>query len=437
MTSDVGASRARPAVALAIALVGALVLASCTPAAAPSASPSAAAPAATTAAATVAATATAAPLQAATLNVGRFPKGAGAAFVTQYMINNKLVEEAGKTLGLDLKVNWTNMANAVAVAQGLAGGSLDIGPMGSSAYVGLIAQNQPVTPLSIAEGHFKVLLITRNDSPIKNLADLKGKTVGTITGTDLYNVLAEFLFVQFGTADPAKAGVQIANIGSVPQLATVPTGVDASIVTIPSFLQAQALGLPVRAIANSYGTTEAGYEGPEGKGAGLTLATAKNSPFWPDGVYSHRAVFVARDAYVQQSPKAVQAFLMAQQKALSAIKGMDPAAVAALVQNDWGIVAATGQQIVKDDLLTQRGWAWLTEGDAAVLLLQAQLAAQSGATATTVSWDALKAGFSKGAAVEKAAYDAAGGEPSQTAFLDTSKDARGYPTWSASRWKAH
>jgi ABC-type nitrate/sulfonate/bicarbonate transport system substrate-binding protein len=416
-----------------MALVGALLASCAATTNAPTASPAPTATSATSAAAA----ATAAPLQAATLNVGRFPKGSAAAFVTQYMINNKLVEEAGKSLGLDVKVNWTNMANAVAVAQALAGGTLDIGPMGSSAYVGLVAQNQQVTPISLAEGHFKVLLVVRNDSPIHNLADLKGKTVGTITGTDLYNVLAEFLLAQFGTADPGKAGVQIANIGSVPQLATVPTGVDASIVTIPSFLQAQALGLPVKAVVNSYGMSEDGYDGPEGKGAGLTIETAKKSPFWPDGFYGHRAVFVARDAYVQQSPKAVQAFLMAQAKALKAIQAMSPREVAALVEADWGIVAVTGQQVVKDDLLTQRGFAFMTEGDAAVLYLQAKLAAESGATASVISWDTLKAGIIKGATVAKAAYDASGQQPPSATFLDTSKDVRGYPTWEAGNWKTH
>ena len=376
-------------------------------------------------------------LQPVTMNVGRFPKGAAAAFVTQYMINNHLIEDAGQTLGLNITVNWSNQANATSVAQAMLGTTLDIGPMGSSAYVGLIAQNQAVTPISIAEGHFKFVLAVQKTSPIHSLADLKGKTVGTITGSDLYNVLAEMLLAQFGSADPATDGVQIANISSVPQLATVPAGTDATIVTIPSFLQAQALGLPVTAVVDSYGMSEDAYNGPEGQGAGHIITSAQSSPFWPDGFYGHRAVFIARDAFLQQNPKAVEAFLIAQNKAIQAIQGMDPQAVASIVASDWGIVPATGQQIVKDDLLVQRGFTFITEGDAAVLSLQSQLAAQAGSIASPVGWDALKAALLKGADVSKAAYDALGDQPADSVFLDTSKDVRGYPTWEATSWKTH
>jgi ABC-type nitrate/sulfonate/bicarbonate transport system substrate-binding protein len=375
-------------------------------------------------------------LEPVTLNVGRFPRGAAAAFATQYMINEGLVEAAGRELGLEITVNWQNMANAVAVAQALTGGDLDIGPMGSSAYLGLVAQDQPVTPVALAEGHFKVLLITRNETPIKNLRDLQGKTVGTIVGTDLYNVLAQMILAEFGTADPAEAGIQIANIPSVPQLATVPAGVDATIVTIPSFLQAQTLGLPVVEVVNSYGLSGDYYDGPEGAGAGLTIETATESAFWPEGFYGHRAVFVARDAIVSEQPDAVAAFLMAHQRALEAIQGMAPEDVAALVENDWGILASGGAPIVADDLLTQRGWSYITEGDAAVLLLQADLAFASGAIAAPISWDSLVAALEKGAAVAQLAYDADEQRPSEDEFLDTSADSRGFPTWESSNWES-
>jgi ABC-type nitrate/sulfonate/bicarbonate transport system substrate-binding protein len=375
-------------------------------------------------------------LEAVTINVGRFPRGAAAAFATQYMINEGLIEEAGRELGLDITVNWQNMANAVAVAQALTAGDLDVGPMGSSAYLGLVAQNQPVTPISLAEGHFKVLLVVHNDSPIRTLADLEGKTVGTIVGTDLYNVLAEMILAEFGTADPAEAGIQIANIASVPQLATVPQGVDATIVTIPSFLQAQTLGLNVVGVVNSYGLSEEYYEGPEGTGAGHTIESATESPFWPEGFYGHRAIFVARDEFISDNPDAAAAFLIAQNRALAAINGMDPMDVADIVSADWGIVKEKGGQIVADDLLTQRGWAFITEGDAKVLLLQSDLAAQSGAIPQALTWDALLAALDKGAAVAQMAWEANDQAPSEEEFVDTSADARGLPTWQSADWTA-
>ena len=80
-----------------------------------------------------------------TLSLGRFPGGAGSAFVSQYMINEDLVEEAGREFGYDLDVEWLNMANAVATAQALLSGNLDIGPMGSAAYISLVVEEQAVT----------------------------------------------------------------------------------------------------------------------------------------------------------------------------------------------------------------------------------------------------------------------------------------------------
>ena len=61
------------------------------------------------------------------------------------------------------------------------------------------------------------MLATRKDSPIRNIADLKGKTVGALLGGDPYNVLSQMLRFELGNRRPEGArhhGRQHADAGA-------------------------------------------------------------------------------------------------------------------------------------------------------------------------------------------------------------------------------
>lgn len=379
--------------------------------------------------------ATSTTMQSLTINIGRFPHGTANAFVTKYMEIHHLVEKAGKTLGLNLTVNWINESAAPAVIAGLTSHQIDIGPLGSSIYVGLVAKNEPVTPISLSNGHFGFVLAVPKGSPIRNLGDLKGKKVGAIAGTDIYNVLAEMVLAKFGTANLTKAGVTFVNVSSPGQLARVPKGLDASVTPLTTFLQAQAAGDNVTWVANSYGETGPHYSGSAGQGAGHVIPSAKNSVFWPEGFYGHRSVIIAANSFLKAHQDAAVAFLVAQQEALQALDKMTPSAVAALVSSDWGVSPSIGAQLVTSSLTYQRGWAYITSGDAKVLYEQGKLTVADGSASSSVSWSALKSALLKGASVAKKAYEIMHQVPSQQVFLNTSKDLRGYPTWEGSSWK--
>jgi len=410
------------------------VITGCAAPAAPTAAPAGAAVAAPTA--EPVAVATAAPAaKALTLRIGRFPNGAGAAFVTVYMRDHQLIEKAGKELGYDLTVEWQDFPTAVPVVQALTAGQLDIGPMGSTAGLNLIAGGQAVTPISNAEGHFKVVVVTRPDSDVRSLEDLKGKTVAVAVGTDLYNIFAEMLLGTFGSADPAQAGINIVNVSTPAQLAAVPQGSDAAIVTNPAFLKAHD-EVGTVAIVNSYGYTESYYKGVLGEGAGLLIPSAEKSVFWPEGYYGHRALFIARDAVIKENPKAVAAFLVAQQRAIDALRQMSAEEVAALCEKDWGLPAAMGKEIVSNDLLMTRGWAFLTEGDAKVLNLQVGLLVKNEVIKEAIPWATLAEYLGKSGEVAKIAWETLGSKPSMDEMLDISIDKRGNPTWETAKWVA-
>ena len=84
------------------------------------------------------------------------------------------------------------------MVEALVSGNLDFGMWGNTPIVRLVAQNQPLQIISVGEGHFRFILATRKDSPIRNIADLKGKTVGALLGGDPYNVLSQMLRFELG-----------------------------------------------------------------------------------------------------------------------------------------------------------------------------------------------------------------------------------------------
>ena len=379
--------------------------------------------------------ATDAPLIPLTLRLGRFPGGAGAAFVTQFMINEDLVHEAGFEFGYDLDVEWLNMANAIATAQALVSGELDIGPMGSAAYISLVVEEQPVTGIAVAEGNYKFVISVRGDSDIRNPQDMVGRKIGTIFGTGLVDAFGAMIEPIFGTADPEEAGMEMINVAGVAALAQVAEGLDAAIATVPAWLAArQELG--VSAIYNSYGFTEDHYEGPLGSGAGILIPEAENSVFWPDGFVSHRAITVASDDIMEKHPGAVSAYLLATHRAIGELQGRTPANVASLSSADWGLDPQVASQLVTNEMLLRRGWAWLTEGEADVMTLQGVLLLAAGALASEAKWEAMAANLAKGGDVAKAAYDAAGGFPSADVFVEEGIDKRGLPTWESDGWTA-
>jgi ABC-type nitrate/sulfonate/bicarbonate transport system substrate-binding protein len=367
------------------------------------------------------------------LRLGRFTQSIADSFVTRYMIDHQLVEQVGKEMDLDIKPEWTEFANGGAVVQALLAGQLDIGPAGIAPFMNQAVTNQRITPLLLATGTQKFVLVTHPEAPIHNLEDLKGKTVGTIVGSDLHFVLLYMLQSALGSPDPAANNIQLVNAQNAGQLASVPQGMDAAITTLTTFLRAQqdAGTVPV---LNSYGYTESNYQGPLGEGAGIFIPDAEKSAFWPEGFYSNRGLVLASDDAIERNPQAVVAFLVAWQRALNELSKMTPEEVAATMEKDWGLTPDVGKQLVENELLTKRGWAYITEGDANVIWLTKKLMTESGALKEELTWDTLKGYFGKAAPLLQQAYEATDNAPAQDVFLDTSKDNRGHPAWQVDQW---
>ena len=239
-------------------------------------------------------------LQEVKVSVGRIPWAAANSPITQYMIENRLFEARAAEFGYRLTVDWRDYPTALPMVEAIVGNNLDIGMWGNTPIIRAIANKLPVSLLSVGEGHQRFVIATRSGSPIRNIQDLQGKTVGTLLGGDPYNAFAQMLRWELGSANPRDHGIKLVNIPTLAQAAQVPAGLDATSAFYPAFLPAQATGSV--AVMNSHGYTESHYKGPLGEGAGILLPSVKKSPFYPDGYYLHRSFWFCL-LYTSPSPR--------------------------------------------------------------------------------------------------------------------------------------
>ncbi len=368
------------------------------------------------------------------LSIGRIPWAAGNSPMTQYMIENKLLEKRAAEFGYDLTLDWREYPTALPMVEAMVGNNLDIGMWGNTPIIRAIASGLPISPIVVGEGHLRFLITTRRGSPIRNAQDLRGKTIGVSLGGDPQSALNQMLRHELGVQDVLKdAGIKYVNMPTHAQAASVPMGVDATCTISPAYYAAQASGTV--AIMNSFGYTEDWYEGPAGKGAGHLLPSVRKSQFFPDGYYLHRSFWIGRNALIDEHPQAVVAFIVAQQEAVAALSAMDPGAVSQLVKQYWKLEPAQGAQVVKDDVLFSRGWSWPTEKDALAVFESSKYMAENKQIDKPLTWDIVRGRFQRTAPLVKQAYDRLGSKPAASEFLRTDvADLRGRPVWEMDRW---
>src|SRR5690606_9960688 len=211
------------------------------------------------------------------------------------------------------------------------------------------------------------------------------------------------LLYQLGDGDPKAHDITVVNIPTQAQAAAVPTGMDATVVIYPAFLKAQQEAGTV-AIVNSFGYTEDHYEGPEGTGAGILLPTVKKSPFYPDGFYLHRSMWMTQNRLIEEHPNILVAFMSAQQEAISALREMDAGDVSELVKEYWELPPELGGKIVEDEVLFSRGWVWSTRGDVSSVLETSKFMVAGGLIPQPLEWQQVIEASSKAAPLMKQAY---------------------------------
>ncbi|WP_434568810.1 ABC transporter substrate-binding protein [Pseudomonas sp. Z3-8] len=88
------------------------------------------------------------------------------------------VEASGVLEGAPYRVDWKHFQAAAPLAEALSTGDLDLGFLGDSGFLFLAAKQAPVKLIGVSrQNPDTIALLVPKDSPVKTIADLKGKKV--------------------------------------------------------------------------------------------------------------------------------------------------------------------------------------------------------------------------------------------------------------------
>jgi sulfonate transport system substrate-binding protein len=96
-----------------------------------------------------------------------------------------LLEAAGELNDVPYRIDFSEFAAAAPLGEALNAGAVDIGALGDAPYVFALGAGAPLKTVSIthADGRFSTSILVPKDSPLKNVADLKGKRIVTNRGS--------------------------------------------------------------------------------------------------------------------------------------------------------------------------------------------------------------------------------------------------------------
>jgi ABC-type nitrate/sulfonate/bicarbonate transport system substrate-binding protein len=358
------------------------------------------------------------------------PSGA----IELYRAEHKLVEKYARQEGYDLEVIWRDFPYGGIQVEAMLSGKLDISNWADIVQTRLISQNQPVHPINIMEGRQNFCINVRPDSPIRNVEDLKGKTIGTILGTVFHGLIVNLFRTELGTADLNKLGVKLVNIPSVAQLMTMPTGIDAASNNIIFTLKGEMEG-HTKSLITAHGKSGTHYKGPAGEGPGLELPNFRKAPWYPEAYYPFRLYNLATRKLIQEHPKLIKAFIMASEQAVRDLKKMTYGEISQTVNKFWKLPPKEGAVVAGDVLPLMRGWTWLTEGDAGSISEVSKFMAETGALPKPLSSKEVKANVEIVMPIMKEAYAQMGNTPDLSVFTDKGAiDIRGLPLWMIDKW---
>jgi len=165
-----------------------------------------------------------------------------------------LLAAAGEDKPEDYDLKWANFAGGPSVIAAATGGSVDVGWMAETPLVFSQAAGSPVKVIAAAlpvnpDAGGIGLAVARN-SPIRSIADLKGKKVFYLPGTILQYVLVELLEREGLSLNDIETVTAVGGTGPSPQL--LESGkVDAAVLIDPVLLTAEQSG-EVRLLNNPH-----------------------------------------------------------------------------------------------------------------------------------------------------------------------------------------
>lgn len=369
------------------------------------------------------------------VTVGRQAWAAGNSPVIQFMMENQLFEKNAEELGYDLTVEYQDHPSAAPMVEAMVSGKLDFGMWGNTPIIRNISAGQNISALNVGEGHLRYVLVTREGSGIQNLEDLEGKTVGLLVGGDPHNAFNQMLKYHLDVNDPDELNIKLVNVAAFSQAASVPKGMDATVTYLPALLEAMESDSEIKPVVNAFGYTEEYWKDDEFEGEGHLLESVKQSPFYPDGFYLHRSMWVVNNDIVENHPDIATAFVMAQEQAIQELNKLSPEDISQTVKDYWELPPELGAEIINDELLFLRGWSWPTKGDAESMIETSKFMAEADLIDNPLTWEEVSANFDNVSEILEKAYKLMNEHPEEAEFLDDETDVRGHPVWEMDKWE--
>ncbi len=365
----------------------------------------------------------------ATVGVGLVTEGGA---IVGAMQSGDLATKAATELKTSLDLEFLDFQVLLRMVQGIVAGQIQIGMLGSTPMIRMLATSNPAIPIALAGGGVNFPLMVNPGSPIRTLQDLPGKAVLTLVGSDLHLVLLLMLRAEFGHDDTKKLGIAIRNAQAITEVGRRQSGIDAIAGSEPFGYAAERTGELVTLLRDD-GTTGAAWDGPEGKGAGHKVASFKNTPLAPEAYYPHRIWWAARRDFIEQHPDEVAAFLAANARAAEQMAAAPVDKVIEVGGSKWAGEREDHRRFVERILWRRRGWAWATEGDIRSLIVLSSV--------KTIYETELKAADVQrlvriAAPAVRKAWELIGQRPALAVFNDpAAPDVRGLPLWEVDNWK--
>lgn len=364
----------------------------------------------------------------ATVGIGLVTEGSA---LVGAMQQGDLVTKAATELKTALDLEFLDFQVLLRMLQGIVAGQIQIGMLGSTPLIRMLATPNPAIPIALAGGGVNFPLMVPPGSPIHTLQDLPGKTVLTLVGSDLHLVLLLMLRAEFGHDDTRKLGITLRNAQAVTEVGRRQSGIDATAGSEPFGYAAERTGELVTLLRDD-GSTGAAWDGPEGKGAGHTIASFKNAMFAPEAYYPHRIWWTVRQDFLEQHPDEVAAFLAANARAAEQMAAAPADRVIDVGGAKWAGEREDQRRFVDRILWRRRGWAWATEADVRSLIL---LSSVKSIYETELKPADIHRLVRLAAPATRKAWDLVGQQPALATFTDPkAADVRGLPIWEVERW---
>ena len=364
------------------------------------------------------------------LSIGGDAGSEGAVLVDR-MQSEDLVNKAAAELRIALQLRFVDAQVVLRMVQAIVGNQIQIGMLGSTATIRMLAGGNSAIPIALAGGGMNFPLMVPPEAPIHDLAGLQGKTVLTMLGSDLHLVLVQMLRAQFGHDDLKRLHITLRNAETLADVGVRHDGVDAVASCQPIGYAAERKGDLVTLLFND-GTTGAAWIGSEGHGAGNRARCFVRTPLAPEAFYPHRIWWLVRQDFLQSNPDVVVTFLTANARATAAVAPMTTDRIIEIAGAKWPGEAADQQQFVDRILWRRRGWAWITEGDVRTLIV---LSAVKSMFDTELKAADVVRLLKPAAPLLRKAWIISGARPALSAFSGTdAEDVRGPPMWELDRW---